>query len=77
MVTAPRVLLEVLQHPHSDMLAAIIDAITTATDERLRSEADREGARTTGVQTRHEPGPHEPQTVGAAQDSMLNRTGGF
>jgi len=43
-VTAPSVLLEVLQHPHSDMRAAIIEAITTATDERLRSEADREGA---------------------------------
>ncbi|WP_143626310.1 hypothetical protein [Streptomyces viridosporus] len=43
-VTAPSVLLEVLQHPRSDMRAAIIEAITTATDERLRSEADREGA---------------------------------
>ncbi|MET7694031.1 GNAT family N-acetyltransferase [Streptomyces sp. NPDC005483] len=43
-VTAPSVLLGVLQHPHSDMRAAIIEAITTATDERLRSEADREGA---------------------------------
>ncbi|MEV7739874.1 hypothetical protein AB0O75_49010 [Streptomyces sp. NPDC088921] len=36
-VTAPSVLLEVLQHPHPDMRAAI----TTATDERPRSEADR------------------------------------
>ena len=43
-VTAPSVLLEVLQHPRSDIRAAIIEAITTATDERLRSEADREGA---------------------------------
>ncbi|MFJ9026333.1 hypothetical protein ACIRPU_41195 [Streptomyces sp. NPDC102259] len=43
-VTAPSVLLEVLQHPRSDMRAAIIEAITTATDERLRSEADQEGA---------------------------------
>ncbi|WP_329309634.1 hypothetical protein [Streptomyces sp. NBC_01262] len=43
-VTAPSVLLEVLQHPRSDMRAAIVEAITTATDERLRSEADREGA---------------------------------
>ncbi|WP_405623715.1 hypothetical protein [Streptomyces sp. NBC_00076] len=38
------VLLEVPQHPRSDIRAAIIEAITTATDERLRSEADREGA---------------------------------
>lgn len=43
-VTAPSVLLEVLQHPRSDIRAAIIEAITTATDERLRSEADQEGA---------------------------------
>ncbi|NEC53097.1 hypothetical protein G3I18_31780 [Actinospica acidiphila] len=43
-VTAPSILLEVLQHPHSVMRAAIIEAITTATDERLRSEADRESA---------------------------------
>ncbi|QHV83594.1 hypothetical protein C3K23_00965 [Streptomyces sp. 604F] len=43
-VTAPSVLLEVLQHPRSDIRAAIIEVITTATDERLRSEADREGA---------------------------------
>ncbi|MGV9456753.1 hypothetical protein [Streptomyces sp. NPDC003635] len=43
-VTAPSVLLEVLQHPRSDIRAAIIQAITTATDERLRSEADQESA---------------------------------
>ncbi|NGO88017.1 hypothetical protein, partial [Streptomyces sp. 196(2019)] len=43
-VTAPSVLLEVLQHPRSDIRAAIIEAMMTATDERLRSEADREGA---------------------------------
>ncbi|WP_159044337.1 hypothetical protein [Streptomyces sp. NRRL B-24085] len=43
-VTAPSVLLEVLQHPRSDIRAAIIEAIMTATDERLRSEADQEGA---------------------------------
>ncbi|MEU5273300.1 hypothetical protein AB0G77_33225 [Streptomyces hygroscopicus] len=43
-VTAPSVLLGGLQHPRSDIRAAIIDTIVTATDERLRSEADREGA---------------------------------
>ncbi|WP_405791575.1 hypothetical protein OG753_36005 [Streptomyces sp. NBC_00029] len=43
-VTAPSVLLEVLQHPRADKRAAIVEAMTTATDERLRSEADREGA---------------------------------
>ncbi|MFE9976452.1 hypothetical protein ACFYRD_38565 [Streptomyces hirsutus] len=43
-VTAPSILLEVLQHPLADKRVAIVEAITTATDERLRSEADREGA---------------------------------
>ncbi|MQS37323.1 hypothetical protein FFZ77_17335 [Streptomyces katsurahamanus] len=43
-VTVPSVLLEVWQHPRTDKRAAIVEAITTATDERLRSEADREGA---------------------------------
>ncbi|MFD0228275.1 hypothetical protein ACWGPD_29415 [Streptomyces hirsutus] len=43
-VTAPSILLEVLQHPLADKRVAIVEAITAATDERLRSEADREGA---------------------------------
>ncbi|WP_330242109.1 hypothetical protein [Streptomyces sp. NBC_00525] len=43
-VTPPGVLLEVLQHPRSDKREAIVRAILAGTDERLRSEADLEGA---------------------------------
>ncbi|MGY0489432.1 hypothetical protein [Streptomyces sp. WG-D5] len=43
-VTAPGVLLEVLQHPRTDKREAIVRAIMTGTDERLRSEADLEAA---------------------------------
>ncbi|MFD5126183.1 hypothetical protein [Streptomyces sp. NPDC058385] len=43
-VTAPGVLLEVLQHPRPDKREAIVRAILAGTDERLRSEADLEGS---------------------------------
>ncbi|WP_055566891.1 hypothetical protein [Streptomyces atriruber] len=43
-VTAPGVLLEVLQHPRPDKREEIVRAIMAGTDERLRSEADLEAA---------------------------------
>ncbi|MER6357162.1 hypothetical protein ABT186_36455 [Streptomyces sp. NPDC001634] len=55
-VTAPSVLLEVLQHPLADKRVAIVEAMRTATDERLRSEADRESAEVIAEVRRLRPG---------------------
>ncbi|GGR53954.1 hypothetical protein [Streptomyces roseolus] len=54
-VTPPGVLLEVLQHPRPDKREAIVRALVTGTDERLRSEADLEAEEVVGEVRRLRP----------------------
>ncbi|MET9881055.1 hypothetical protein ABZZ36_41705 [Actinacidiphila glaucinigra] len=55
-VSPPSVLLEVLQHPLDEKRAAIVRALVTTTDERLRTEADVGAAEVVAEARRLRPG---------------------